>query len=54
MEFYNQGGIANPFLDNNVIPLELTSHEKNDLVAFLRSLNGEGWQLVAAPTEFPH
>ena len=53
VDFYSQGGIANPYLDNNVIPLELTGQEKQDLIAFLRSLNGEGWQAVTAPTEFP-
>jgi cytochrome c peroxidase len=53
VDFYNQGGIANPYLDNNVIPLELTAQEKQDLVAFLRSLNGEGWQQVTTPTKFP-
>ena len=51
--FYNQGGIQNPHQDNTVIPLELTDPEQQDLVAFLRSLNGEGWQQVTAPTEFP-
>lgn len=53
VDFYNRGGIANPNLDNNVLPLDLTSEEKRDLVAFLRALNGEGWQQVTAPTEFP-
>jgi cytochrome c peroxidase len=53
VRFYNQGGIKNPHLDNTVIPLELTEPEQQDLVAFLRSLNGEGWQHVAAPVEFP-
>ncbi|MEX5212980.1 MAG: c-type cytochrome [Nitrospiraceae bacterium] len=53
VDFYSQGGIANPYLDNNVIPLELTGQEKQDLIAFLRSLSGEGWQAVTAPTEFP-
>ena len=53
VDFYNQGGMANPYLDNNVIPLELTGQEKQDLVAFLRSLNGEGWQKATAPTKFP-
>jgi cytochrome c peroxidase len=52
VEFYDRGGIANPYLDNNVIPLDLTSEEKRDLVAFLRALNGEGWPQVTAPTEF--
>ncbi|QOJ35387.1 MAG: c-type cytochrome [Nitrospira sp.] len=53
VDFYNQGGIKNPHLDNTLIPLELTAEEKRDVVAFLRSLNGEGWQQVTAPTEFP-
>ena len=51
--FYNQGGIQNPHQDNTVIPLELNDSERQDVVAFLRSLNGEGWQQVTAPTEFP-
>ncbi|MBS0169540.1 MAG: c-type cytochrome [Nitrospira sp.] len=53
VRFYNQGGIKNPHLDNTVIPLELTESEQQDLVALLRSLNGEGWQQVTAPAEFP-
>jgi cytochrome c peroxidase len=50
---YNEGGIKNPFLDNQIIPLKLSDSEKNDLIAMLRSLEGEGWQHVKAPTEFP-
>ncbi len=53
VRFYNQGGIKNPHLDNTLIPLELTEEEQQDLVALLRSLNGEGWQQVTAPVEFP-
>jgi len=53
VEFYNQGGIKNPHQDNTIIPLELTDQEKKDLVAYLRSLNGEGWQHVKAPKAFP-
>ena len=53
VKFYDQGGIKNPHLDNTIIPLELTADEKQDLVAFLRSLNGEGWQQISAPTAFP-
>jgi cytochrome c peroxidase len=53
VSFYNGGGIKNPHLDNTVIPLELSEQEQQDLVAYLRSLNGEGWQYVTAPTEFP-
>ncbi len=53
VDFYNQGGIKNPHLDNTIIPLELTDQEKRDLVAMLKSLNGEGWQHVKAPASFP-
>jgi cytochrome c peroxidase len=53
VNFYNQGGIKNPHLDNTIIPLELTDQEKQDVVALLKSLNGEGWQHVSAPTSFP-
>ncbi|NGZ02136.1 MAG: cytochrome-c peroxidase [Nitrospira sp. WS238] len=51
--FYNQGGVKNPHLDNTIIPLELTDQEKQDVVAMLKSLNGEGWQHVSAPKSFP-
>ena len=53
VDHYNGGGIKNPFLDNLILPLKLTDSEKKDLVEMLRSLNGEGWQHVKAPTSFP-
>jgi len=53
IEHYNKGGIKNPFLDNQLIPLNLTKSEVKDLVAMLRSLEGEGWQHVKPPTDFP-
>jgi cytochrome c peroxidase len=53
VNFYNQGGIKNPHQDNTIIPLELTAEEQHNLVAFLRSLSGEGWQQITAPTQFP-
>jgi cytochrome c peroxidase len=52
VDFYNQGGIKNPYLDDEIIPLELSEQEKKDLVAMLKSLNGEGWQHVTLPTDF--
>ncbi|GJL56288.1 MAG: cytochrome-c peroxidase [Nitrospirales bacterium] len=52
VEFYDQGGIANPHKDPLVQPLKLTEKEKTDLVEFLKSLNGEGWD-VTPPTQFP-
>ena len=53
VEHYNKGTVENPFLDNQIIPLELTASEKKDLIAMLRTLEGEGWQHVKAPSEFP-
>ena len=53
IEHYNKGGVKNPFLDNQIIPLNLTQSEIKDLVEMLRSLEGEGWQNVKIPTDFP-
>ena len=44
IDHYNQSGVKNTFLDNQIIPLNLTESEKQDLVEMLRTLNGEGWQ----------
>ena len=41
VEFYNQGGRANPFRDRELRPLGLTDAEKQALLAFLRSLSGD-------------
>lgn len=53
VKFYNQGGVKNPHQDNTIIPLEMTDEEQQDLVAMLKSLNGEGWQHVSPPKSFP-
>ncbi|MEQ1792666.1 MAG: cytochrome c peroxidase [Nitrospira sp.] len=53
VQFYNQGGVKNPHQDNTIIPLELTEQERQDVVALLKSLNGEGWQHVTRPKTFP-
>ena len=39
VEFYRQGGNANPHLDARLEPLELTDREAASLVAFLRALS---------------
>lgn len=52
IDFYDQGGIPNPRLDPVIKPLNLTEQEKTDLVEFMESLNGEGWN-VTPPTQFP-
>jgi cytochrome c peroxidase len=53
VDHYNQGGVKNPFLDNQLIPLNLTEAEKQDLIEMLRTLNGESWQHAQAPLSFP-
>ena len=40
IEFYNQGGRPNPYLDKEMKPLKLSESEKSDLLAFLKSLTG--------------
>ena len=41
IEFYDRGGNANPYLDPELSPLNLTAAEKRALLAFLRALSGE-------------
>ncbi len=48
VDFYNTGGGTNPNLSPLVKPLNLTSEEKADLVAFLKALTGE-----SIPFQFP-
>ena len=40
IDFYDRGGRANPNLDPDIRPLNLTRDEKGTLLAFLRTLNG--------------
>lgn len=40
IEYYDRGGNRNPGLDPEIRPLHLSSAEKQNLVAFLRCLNG--------------
>jgi len=53
VDFYDKGAIPNKNLDKSIRKLNLTADEKKDLIAFLRSLNGEGWQGIKEPVEFP-
>jgi cytochrome c peroxidase len=53
VDHYNGGGVKNPFLDNMIVPLNLTEAEKQDLIEMLRTLNGEGWQHAKSPLSFP-
>ncbi len=47
VKFYDKGGEPNPYLDGGIVPLKLTEQEKQDLVAFMESLTGQG---AGAPT----
>jgi cytochrome c peroxidase len=51
VEFYNQGGIRNPFLDREIVPLGLSEGEIDDLVAFLASLTSPEY---AAPARIEY
>jgi cytochrome c peroxidase len=42
VNFYDRGGEPNPYLDGGIVPLKLTKQEKQDLVAFMESLTGQG------------
>jgi cytochrome c peroxidase len=53
VDFYDKGGTPNKNLDKEIRKLNLTAEEKKELVAFLKSLNGEGWQGIKEPVEFP-
>lgn len=52
VDLYNRGGHKNPYLDVKIEPLDLTSAEVDAIVAFLESLEGEGYQ-DTPPTTFP-
>ena len=52
VEFYNQGGIKNPHRDPLVLVLNLSEQEKSDIVEFLSTLSGEGWE-TEPPSKFP-
>ncbi len=54
VDYYNKGGLKNKNLDERMKPLNLSKTEQADLVAFLKALNGEGWQAQhQAPKQFP-
>jgi cytochrome c peroxidase len=52
VELYNRGGEKNPHLDPKIEPLRLSAVEVDALVAFMESLDGEGYQ-DAPPIAFP-
>lgn len=52
VEFYDRGGVKNPWLDPKMKPLELTASDIDALVEFLKALEGEGYQ-DTPPRMFP-
>jgi cytochrome c peroxidase len=53
LDIYAKGGLPNPHLDTRLAPFFLDEQTKQNLLAFLDSLNGEGWQKINPPTVFP-
>ena len=53
LDFYSKGGIPNPQLDTRLIRFYMDEQTKQDLLAFLDSLNGEGWEKISPPSVFP-
>ena len=48
VDLYVRGGEKNQWLDVKMVPLELTDDDKKDLLAFLRSLEGD-WKPEPPP-----
>ncbi len=50
VEHYNKGGIDNPYLDEEIFPLDLTDQQKKDLVTFMKEgLSSESYPDHEAP-----
>ena len=44
LEFYNDGGVSNSYLNPAIKSLNLSSRDQADIIAFLNSLSGSNWQ----------
>jgi len=53
LDLYAKGGLPNPHLDTRLTPFYMDEQTKQDLLAFLAALNGEGWQKITPPVVFP-
>lgn len=53
LDFYAEGGIPNPHVDERLLKFYMDDKTKAALLAFLNSLNGEGWQNIKAPAALP-
>jgi cytochrome c peroxidase len=52
VEFYNRGGVPDAPHSGRIVPLRLAEAQIDELVAFLQSLDGEGYQ-DQPPKYFP-
>jgi cytochrome c peroxidase len=53
IEIYDRGGEIAENKDSRLKPLHLSAQDKADLVEFLKSLDGEGWQSATKPAKLP-
>jgi cytochrome c peroxidase len=53
IEFYDSGGEIAENRDPRLKPLRLSAQDKTDLLAFLKALEGEGWQHARRPEKLP-
>jgi cytochrome c peroxidase len=53
LDLYAKGGLPNPHLDTRLTPFYMDEQTRQDLLAFLDSLNGEGWQKITPPVALP-
>lgn len=53
LDFYARGGIPNPHVDERLLPFYMDTRTRAALLAFLKTLDGEGWQNIKQPVSFP-
>ena len=53
LDIYAKGGVPNRHLDTRLTPFYLDEQTRRALLAFLDSLNGEGWEKIQPPVRLP-
>ncbi|MDP2758904.1 MAG: cytochrome c peroxidase [Sideroxyarcus sp.] len=54
LEYYEKSKVQeNPSVETELVKLDLTKQEQANLVVFLRTLSGQGWQHITPPDSFP-
>jgi len=53
VEYYDRGGVKNPWLSSDMTPLGLTAQERADLVEFMKALTGRIDPEVSRPPDLP-